>query len=131
MPSPTWVASFSLVCKRFRSRVAGGAGSVPGEEGNTAMADSCSTRLRGPIDRVVMGFEERLDAFTATLPAESGLLDPAERGRGVGDQPPVDADHPDFETIRDPQRVAEVGGVHVRGEAVHGIVGTPEHFLLV
>src|SRR4051812_9114739 len=54
-----------------------------------------------------------LDALPATLPAETGVLDAAERGGGLGHQAPVQAHHPDLERLGDAERPADVPGVEV------------------
>src|SRR5215469_6148243 len=46
-----------------------------------------------PVDSDVLGFREFEQAVVAALTAEAGLLDAAERGRRVGHDAPVDADH--------------------------------------
>ena len=71
----------------------------------------------------VLRVEVLLDALGAALTAEAGFLDATERGRRVGDDAAVDADHPGFDALGHPQRPVQGLRVDVGREAVLGVVG--------
>ena len=65
------------------------------------------------------------------LAAEAGRLDAAERRRGVGDEPLVEADHAGLELLADAERPLDVVRVDVGDEPVLGVVGGRDRGLLV
>ena len=64
------------------------------------------------------------------LAAEAGLLDAAERRRGVGDEAAVEADHAGLDLLGDAQAAGEVAGVDVGDEAELGVVGQGDGLVL-
>src|SRR4029077_5281214 len=76
-----------------------------------------------PVDRDVLALGELKQPVVAALAAKAGLLDAAERGRRVGHDAPVDADHAGVQRLGDPQRAAQVAGVEVGDQSVLGVVG--------
>src|SRR5215212_4075901 len=75
------------------------------------------------VDRDVLGFEVLLDALSAALATEAGVLDTPEGRRCVRDHPLVEAYHAGLEALAHPQGALEVAGVDVGDESVLGVVG--------
>ena len=63
-----------------------------------------------PGDRVVLSLLELTDPLARALAPDTGLLDAAEGGGGIGYEPTVDADHPDLHALGQAQRPSEVTG---------------------
>src|SRR3954469_18008237 len=80
--------------------------------------------------RDVLGLEVLLDALAAALAPDAGLLDPAERRRGVGDHPLVEAHHAGLQPLDDAEGALEVGRVDVGDEAELRVVGGGERLVL-
>lgn len=81
-------------------------------------------------ERDVLDLEVFLDTFATALTAEPRFLHPSERCRDIGDDAPVDADHPGLECAGHPQRTVEVFGVDVRSQTEFGVVGRGDAFVL-
>src|SRR5690606_32425585 len=81
-------------------------------------------------DTDVLRLEELLDPGEAALAPETGLLDPAERCRGVRHDPLVEPHHPRLERLAHPQRAVEVTGEDVGDEPVGGVVGEGHRLVL-
>jgi hypothetical protein len=65
-------------------------------------APACRPERRSGGDAFVLGLEILLDAFNATLAAETAGLEAAERCRRVGDDALVQAHHAGFEGFAHP-----------------------------
>ena len=66
-----------------------------------------------PAGGDVLGLGELQQPVVGALPADAGLLDPAERRGRVRDQAAVEAHHSGFERLGHPQAAAQVAGVDV------------------
>src|ERR1700732_3263536 len=64
-----------------------------------------------PAHGDVLGLQVLADALKAALAAETGLLDAAERRRGVGHDALVEADHARFDALAHPERAAQIARV--------------------
>ncbi len=72
-----------------------------------------------------------LDTDPAALPAEPGLLEPAEGRRRFGHEPGVEADHADFQALADPHGPVERPGEDVPDQAPVRVVGPPHDLVLL
>ena len=75
--------------------------------------------------------EVLVDAVLRALAADAGVLVAAER-RDLGREDAlVDRDDAGLERLGNAEHPADVAGVEVGGEAVLGLVGEPDHLVLV
>src|SRR3954468_10360319 len=83
-----------------------------------------------PVDGDVLALGEGEESRDATFAAEAAFLDAAERCGGIGDEPTVGAAHPGLDPLVYSQATGQVSGVHVRDEAVLGVVGEGDRLVL-
>src|SRR5258706_8690591 len=74
------------------------------------------------LQHAVLCLEVLLDAFGTAFAAETGVLDAAERGAGVRDEPLIQAHHPGLERLHDAVRAVETAGERVGDQSVLGPV---------
>src|SRR3954469_15511977 len=97
----------------------------------TRRAERYAAPATSGSDADVLHREVLLDALRPALAAEAGLLDAAERGRRVGDDALVDADHAELQALADADHPTEVGGEGVGDQAVLGVVGHLHRLLVL
>src|SRR3954451_10025028 len=79
----------------------------------------------------VLDFQVLIDALDATLAAEAGGLDAAERRRGVGHHALVEPDHAGLQLLADAERSLEVVRIDVGDEPVLGVVGGSDRSVFI
>src|SRR3954451_23369519 len=82
------------------------------------------------IECEVFGFQELEQAVMPALAPEAALLGAAERGRGVRDDAPVEADHARLDPLPDCERTAEVAAEDEGHQPVLGVVGELDGLVL-
>src|SRR5215475_9959752 len=83
-----------------------------------------------PRQRDVLRLEELHEPLVRAFAADAALLHAAERRRRVGHEAAVEPDHAEVELFRDAHAAAQVARVEVGDQAVFGIVGSLDHFVL-